>query len=294
MTYNDFCEDYLKPLNREANMIPNWTFMSKTQLANGYSEAELKNDTQGMSHYFSAIVCKYWGFIPYFCNANKTLSYDTCYNWIVDGIMKGLRYKRWQDQESKLSKDIDGAKKVFDRCIWSVMNQYYVNLNRVNNKIISKAISLDALIDMRDVPEDILNISKASLYEEVNEYEKLENESIVDDIINNYITKQEIFKAMIVDTICYQNSFTNENTKEEAFSKNLVVRNINSIRKEDYYINYFCEKYKLNKDETKESVLSRLTDRHYNVVCKWLNKLIDRTLDELKKNRSLMESSYVG
>lgn len=288
-SYKDFCDDYLTPLNKDANMIENWTFMTKTQLANGYLDAEAKQNQSNMSHYFSALVCKYWGLVQYFSSL-KGVPFEVSYDWIVDGLMKGLKYKRWQDENYDVSKEEDGATKVFNRCIWSVMNRYFQKMNKISSKINTLTISLDEYVEFKGVAEDYVVKDSMALYNDgVDEYERLEGEMIVDNIINRYIKKDQIFKAMIVDIICYQNAFVDENKSTERFSRPLVVRNFNKMKKEDYYLNYFCDKYKVDFNTTKELVLNKLNGRCNNTISVWLNKLIDKTLNELKKDKGLME-----
>ena len=287
--YKEFCNYYLTPLNQYANRIPNWTFLSVTQLANGYTDAESKQNKDGISCYFSALMCKYWGLIKYF-NETKGVPFEDCYDWIVDGLLKGLKYKRWQDPNYEVSKERDGARKVFNRCIWSVMNRYFQKINKVSFKANTVTSSLDEYIESKGIIEDYGIDESMALYDDgVDEYEKMENEMVVDNIINKYIKQDQIFKAMIVDIICYQDAFRYENTSKERFSKPLIVRNINKIKSEDYYLKYFCSKYKVDFTSAKELILNKLNGRCNNTISVWLNRLIDKTLKELRNNKGLIE-----
>lgn len=285
-----YLELMYKEYEQDANYINDWKKMTKTQLANLYCDYDENGNTAMANHCFSGLMCKYWYMIPYLYNKNKNLKLDIeeYHSWIVESLMIGLKYRRWRDSNFAISKDVNGAEKVFNQCITSTRQRYYKYINQDKRKINLSTLSLDT-------PYQELNLETSSnieggdsqldslIDENANNWEK--NQNCI-EIVNHYLSKGDIISAIIIDGICFQDSwssgYTNKNVddhiervRETYFSISYLTRYLKEINSASFK-KYFNKTYKLSKKEDLNEVVSKLSESQNRTIHKYINKTLEK------------------
>lgn len=296
---NDLYKSYLV----YANNIKNWQNKSKTDLANGFIQAEEENNDLLLNSYFAALMCKYWYMIPYLYKQNRCLKLEIeeYVSLIEDSLRKGLSYRRWQDKSFEVSKEKDGAEKVFNRCIWSVIKGQYKFSNFYNNKINYETLSLDELKEkVQNKNSDCVEINLDQYeIEDFNNYMNKQNsKNNIKDIIEYFIYNEDYIGAVIVDLIAYgecfktykeKNIMKDIDTNEKIEIKNSVIQFepkkiislLNKLKVEN--INYYKYNYDLNQEMMKNCLL-----KINKIPNKKLYEKIDNTLLTIKNNNNLL------
>lgn len=296
---NDLYKSYLV----YANNIKNWQNKSKTDLANGFIQAEEENNDLLLNSYFAALMCKYWYMIPYLYKQNRCLKLEIeeYVSLIEDSLRKGLSYRRWQDKSFEVSKEKDGAEKVFNRCIWSVIKGQYKFSNFYNNKINYETLSLDELKEkVQNKNSDCVEINLDQYeIEDFNNYMNKQNsKNNIKDIIEYFIYNEDYIGAVIVDLIAYGECFktykeknimkdidTSENIEIKnsviQFEPKKIISLLNKLKVEN--INYYKCNYDLNQEMMKNCLL-----KINKIPNKKLYEKIDNTLLTIKNNNNLL------
>ena len=294
-----------------ANRIENWKEMTKTQLANGYCDAEDNNDMDLRDSYFSALMCKYWYMIPYIYNHNKgfRLDIEDFVEWIEESLLKGLSYRRWRDESFDISKDPDGAEKIFNRCIWSTEKRMYKWSNQEVRKINFETFSLDEICDKSrkkymnlktnsNVSDDIHAVFEVRDTTETNkEVERQDSRDTISSIVDYFVNKGDYLSALIIDSIAYGDSYKYSNEKYKVdedgekveftnsfaqFEPKRVVSMLNKL--DENNLDYYDKNYKINREALLSVVKSIKTINNKKIYQK-----INTTLDDIKNNRELLE-----
>lgn len=182
-----------------ANNIPNWKTMNKNDLANLYLENEHKEPER--SYYFSALMCRYWKHVYRFYKSSKStrLQISDFTNWLAESFFVAFKYRRWKDPSSKLYNDPQAPDKVINRCIYSTRMRYYQKYNMDKRKVNYRTDSIERQLDSFGHHADVYD------YLGVEDIDK--SEEICKDIINYYISKGNILNAIVLDIICFHDSF---------------------------------------------------------------------------------------
>ena len=163
--YTTILEEYKAAHEKLASSIPGWKKMNKNDLINKYIEVE--NDPKLADVYMSAIICRYWWVIGKYFNTSKNAvkDYTIFYDWLVRGVMKAIKNRKWKDPENKLYTDKNGPDKVVNRCLISQRLEWFQHSNKKVRRLNYNLESLDKLQeDLGDstplpVYEDIANMS---------------------------------------------------------------------------------------------------------------------------------------
>ena len=300
---NNILKDLYNSYLLYANNIENWQNKNKTDLANGYIEAENNKNELLMNSYFATLMCKYWYMIPYLYNQNKCLklNIEEFVSLIEDSIRKGLSYRRWLDEDFQVFKEKDGAEKVFNRCIWSVIKAQYKFSNFYNNKINYETISLDELkekLQKKDVKNKNLELEKLEI-EDFNDYiSKQNSKNNIKYIFEYFILNDDYISALIIDLIAYGKCFKDITEKETLkdvdtnedyeiknsfvkFEPKKIVSLLNKLSEKN--INYYKNNYDLNQDIMKKCLI-----KVSKIPNKKLYEKIDTTLNTIKNNEKLI------
>lgn len=243
-----------------ANQIPNWKTLTKTEVANLYCDADENKDELKRSQYFAVLMCQYWYMVPHMYTINQGLvnllglDYEDFLGWLDEALLLALKYRRWRNPEfTHLFANPRGAEIVINRSIFSVQKRWYKFYNEGKRRGDFFTYSLDESIEkFGDSAEGVAT-------------EGLLVEEGVRGIVQKYIDKDKLVEALILDGICYQDSYITkgniiESTEQNSlghkitytqtnyeFSSTKLVKHFFGINKQ--YINYFLDTYTVDKSK---------------------------------------------
>jgi hypothetical protein len=214
--------------------------MSKTELANGYCDADDAKDHVKRDQYYSALMLRYWYKIFDFQKTSEfaRLELEDFVSWLAESLDIGLKYRRWRDPSHHLSKDLNAPDKVFNRCFFSTRRRWYAYFNKDKRKINYMADSIDRQFDTFEDAADIV-------------IQNTEGVGVQDAgvcIAESFIRSGKIVQALIIDAVAHQDTF-NYNVKKAdyVFNQSRVIKHLNTI--DSRYINYFNSTYGVDKEE---------------------------------------------
>lgn len=246
--YADFCA--------KASNIPGFRIGQKedvtydiTSLANAAVKALDEHDDQTYEAYVSALMVRYWHMVPYLYNQSRSsrLELEDMAMWIYDGLAKAFKYRSWLDPNKAVSKDPKGAEKCFNQCITSVRQYWYKHFNTNASKINYLALSLD---ELRESLGD-------SFDDSIPQQMVLEENDSCKDIIQSLIKQDKVLEALVIDRICYGDSFKettiiddNGRRKSYGFDERKLLKSFKSIN--DGYLRAFGLAYGINPQKVKD------------------------------------------
>lgn len=218
-----------------ANMIDNWKEMSITELANKYLE-----DKENQDIYFCALMVRYWYLIPVLYQRNKylKLQLEDYVGVLADGILLGFQYCGWLDSKQKTV--FGQADKVFNRTIYTIILRMYKYVNQDKRRINYDSVSLDS-IENYDYMLESHSIE--------NYKQHIEQNNII-DLINQLLDSNRFLEAIIIDQICWGDTYKVEDGKY-VFKKNALIKSIRNI--DINYEEYFSNKYNISLDNFKNN-----------------------------------------
>lgn len=224
-------DEYKQLYIENADLVPGWRDLSKSELANLYIENE---GTPLANSYFSALMCKYWNLIgSYYHKQRVKIATETdCYDWLIEGITKALDKRVWKDPNNALYTDKIGAEKAMTVCISSTRLTFYQYTQHDKRSLNYTLLSLDALEE---------NYSDGFFIPYEDEYENLQ--SYLKEIIIKYFNVKDYFVCFMVDAL---------------FNADILVDKTGKL---DYNINInkFC-KYIENMDEKRLADFAKEND----------------------------------
>jgi hypothetical protein len=285
-----------------ASLLGDFQSMSKTQLANGYCDADEAGDFTKRDQYYSALMLRYWYKIYDFYQESLStkLEFDEFSSWVSESLDIALKYRRWRDPSHPLSKDPDGPDKVFNRAFFSTRKRWYTYFNKDKRKLNFTTDYIDAWssIDYDDSPSDVGDLADKIFYDTGN-YSTIELETSSQAVVKYYLKQGKILEAFIVDSIAHYDTF---NTKAVKRGKNVVDINGNKVSVREIeselntkkvvkhltslnnsYLNNFHEVYNVDTKKLKGAVkqIKKLSNTK-------LYSYIENTILELRKNDEII------
>lgn len=315
-------QDIQSFLKRDAELLKDYQLMGKTELANGYcdaDEAEAKARQDGdvaqeqaqcklKSHYFSALMLRYWYKIFEWMNNSSSLliEQEEYVDWLSESLLIAFRYRVWRyPYKMKFGKhshevedyayDENGEKipnpyyyetdpcapdRVFNRCIFSARGRAYQYANMQKRKDGVHRMSLDSMV--KDAGDFATATANAFVVEEPL--------SPVAELIKAFVKKGEIIEAFIIDGIAYADAFkepkksTGEVTTNSMFDPRKLVKHLNNI--DNAYIKDFCKVYGLDAKTLLDDKSDKTTFQKMNN--NKIYKCIEKTLCEIKQTPELL------
>ena len=115
--------------------LGNFQSLSKTQLANGYCDADESQDYVKRDQYYSALMLRYW-FKIYEWNktsASSRLEIEDYTSWLAESLNVAFKYRSWRIQQiNYLMTLTDQTKSLID--VSSTRNRYYQYYNKDKRK----------------------------------------------------------------------------------------------------------------------------------------------------------------
>lgn len=233
-----------KAFQEDATALGDYQAMTKTELANGYCDADenaLKAKADGdfdqaeeyemlRSAYYSALMLRYWYKIFEWQKNSYTLNLDPTdfVDWLSDSLYVAFYYRMWRYEyqaivkegkfiEYKLDKngnkipnsyyyitDPNAPDKIINRCCGSMRGRVFQFHNKDKRKIDTQTYSLDSMID----EEGDYAINYSGAYTEDNRPYTHGAYSLVQMLLD----RGETLEALIVDSIAYQDTFKKQKT----------------------------------------------------------------------------------
>jgi hypothetical protein len=298
---NNISESYIRFVN-VARELPGFVVGQKedvpydiTDLMNKYCQAKDTNNRYDINRYLSALMVRYWhvAILLYKQSVSTRLDFDDIVVWMYDAFEKAAHYRSWMDVNKDVSKNPKGAEKCINQCITSVRQYWYKHFNQDKRKINYITSSLDDLIqnsDSDDVQTTILDtvadVSESKIFSSGRE------------LVQKYIDSGDLFTALVLDTILYQDCFVDStevtilgvdddgNNIESTHYKSEFshiklkkhLKNLNTA-----FVNYFSSTYDL--DDFSEEDIVRSVDGLTSIK---LGKKIKSSFEILKNDKEIL------
>lgn len=273
-----------------ASALGNYQSISKTDLANGYVDAEESGDDVGRSRYISALMLRYWYKIfEWAKDVNLKLDLDDYASWLYEAIQLACQYKRWRNPSDKLYNDPNGPDKVFNTWFTTVRLRHYDIINTDKRRINYYAYSMEESIEIHGDAADALNmVDSLAKYDDIK------------DIIQSYINSGKILEAAVLNSIINENVFdeshktvkTDEldshrhrityDVYQRAFNIDKLIASVKMMGKRDNAIE-FEARYDISHDDmtTFQSKVKRLTKSS-------IRELIESAMEQLRKDDGIL------
>lgn len=284
--------DIKKTYVQAASNLGDYESISKTDLANGYCDADESGDVERKNWYFAALVLRYWYKISSwaYSSASLQLNIENFVDWLVDSLLIALKYRAWRVPGSSLYGDPNGPDKAINRSCFSTRGREYQFANKDKRKGNTQSLSIESMVD--DNGHQIDSIGHTAPLEVDGAHE----------LINILLKRNKPLEALIVDGVAYQDSF--KTTREaihkegvnsqgqvvmkrymashEHFDPRKLVKHLSTID-EKFIRDYFCQKYLMPQEKGSE-LLSEV-----NTIpnTKWY-RLIKKTIVELREDKTLL------
>lgn len=221
----------------DARQLDDYQLMSKTELANGYcdaEEAEIRAKAQGdkinerkysnlRSAYYSALILRYWYKIFDWSQNSASLNLELTdfVDWLSHSLYVAFYYRTWRYEykavvkhgkfiEWKLDKDgnkipnpyyyvndINAPDKIINRCCGSMRGRVYQYYNKDKRKAEVQTYSLDQMVETSG--------DGALVYGNVYSEDKLDDN--ISSLIIELLNRNEGLEALIIDGIANFDSY---------------------------------------------------------------------------------------
>lgn len=297
-----------------ADKIGDYKAMSKTELANGYCDADeamiiaeqagdvvtAEKYENMRSGYFAALMLRYWYKIFDWAknSASLHLELEDFADWLVDSLNVAFYYRTWRYEYQAIVKhgkfidwkyDENGERilnkyyyvidpvapdRIINRCCFSMRGRVYQFNNHDKRTLNVQSASLDK------ITEDIGDAAESYLDEE--NYSYIPEESGASILVKMMLQRDEGIEALILDGIAHQDAFKlNEEKSTSIFDARKLVKHLNSV--DDIFMYDFCNMYELNEQEGNK-LLSKLKSTNKQK----LYKLIEKTKIEVAQTPELV------
>lgn len=278
--------EHYKSFVLDASRLGDYQSMTKTELANGYCDADDRHDDIKRSQYFSALMLRYWYKVGELYESSSSLSKAMSFeiedyiSLVAESLSIGLSYRRWRDPKNKLYNDPNGPDKVFQRCFLSTRQRYYTYSNKQKRN--KNAYLAQIVGDSETFSSNV--VSESVVFENLDvDRHSSATLSLVEGITQHLIDRNKLLEAITVDCIAYSDSFINKklNNKTTAvFSQKKLASILASLN--DKYEDYFCNTYFVDKEELSK-VITKLSTISYTT----LERYIKNTLNLLRNNKEI-------
>ena len=244
-----------------ASGLGDYQSLTKTQLANGYCDADERGDINKRDQYYAALILRYWYKIGEFAESSEFMRQpkEDFLSWVAESLDIGLKYRRWRDPSDKLYTDPNGPDKVFNRCFKSTRQRYFRYVNMDCRRASYLADSIDRQEDTFKDGADYIEDSEI-IFNEVEEKQKTEE---IRDIIQHFIDKGDLVDAVILDCIAFGDSTTRKKNSHTEFSQSKLTRIL--IRLNNNYTEDFIFNYDVDRDKIKEVVAKFVSSPKFQI-----------------------------
>lgn len=305
-----------------ASALGEYQLLTKTELANGYCDAEENHDENLRSAYMAALMLRYWYKIYEWKkdSASLQLEEDDFVDWLYESISLAMLYKLWRYEYKPITsltnkgqfegwqlnekgnkipnkyywkKDSNAPDKIINRCCFSTRGREYQYYNKHKRKSNFGNLSIDQMID--DKGDCALDYAGA--------IEESDKGNGVADLINQFLKDGHSIEALVLDGVINHDVFkekrkrkyitsVNEETGEESkisftttsqkFDKRKLVKHLKESANRNF-MNWFCTRYNISKTQGKE-----ITAKLKSLSNQKLYNYIDKTFIQIKESPTLL------
>lgn len=310
--------DIFSAYTREARKLaPNFSEISKLDLANGYCDADEAGNESLRSQYWAALILRYWFKIFAWMRESSStkLEPEEFAHWLEHALYIAFYYRSWRWEYEAVVKEGRFVEWKLDENGEKILNAHYYKVDpyaadrsinyfcsaqrgleyqRLNCDKYKTSVFTDSLDSMIEVAGDAAydNISNAT------EEGGLDN---VHELICSLLSANSGLEALILDGIAYQNAFKETKLKIDAqpdpesnieyskytsryeFSKRMLVKHLRTVD-DDFMQSYFKPVYGL--DEAACAALLNAVQSASNVQ---LYRYIDYTLKDMRTRKDLLQ-----
>lgn len=279
---------------QSASGLGEYELLSKTELANGYCDAEEQNNKVKKDQYWSALMLRYWYKIYEWIENSSSLHLDPeeFVGWLNDALYVAFYYKTWRQEFKKDGSvnpyywrlDNNAPDKIINRCIFSQRGKVYQYYNKDKRKTNVITMSIDKEVnDNGDCALDFMNCTSDEI--------ELDGTK---DLIKLFLKKDKGIEALIIDGIVNGDSFKvaskkgnvedvdYDQTSSYNFDMRRLIKHLTNLD-EKYIKTVFCPIYNLSKEEG-----ISLFEELKTINNKKLYKYINKTLIELRDDPKLL------
>lgn len=254
-------EDVYKSYFTLANTIE-WKKYSINDLFREYINHE--NDSLKEAFY-AGIVCRVWGYAGrLYDQCKRHVTFEQCYDTILDAINYVLNKRVWEDPNSSLYKDESGPDKAFHIVYKRQRGILLANLNA------QKRLSNFNTLSMDEAREDYSDSTDGLLLDLKKLTSEDDKSSEIRAIVKEFFDKDLFIEGLFIDLIAFGDYTTYSNKKIISLLKKLNPDNYNY-----YKLVYNLEKKYYNK------VLYEIYDTSNRALNIRLNKLLYTLKGEL-------------
>ena len=228
-----------KVFQQDAEQLGDYQLMTKTELANGYcdaeeaarqaraegNEAEATRQESIRSQYYSALMLRYWYKIFEWAQNSSSLHLELIefVNWLSDSLDVAFYYRTWRWEHEAIVKhgifeewkrdangelipnsyywrvDPNAPDKIINRCCGSMRGRVYQYHNKDKRKASVQTYSLDQMIE--DAGDSAVEFS--GCYVESNP----DMMNGVHNLVTEFISRDEGVEALIIDGIANYDSY---------------------------------------------------------------------------------------
>jgi len=234
---------------RDASALGDYQLMTKTELANGYCDADeasqratAAGNISDASHfeilrsaYFSALMLRYWYKIFEWQKNSSTLNLELSefVDWLHDSLYVAFYYRTWRYEleaivkeghfiEYKLDKegntipnpyywlvDVNAPDKIINRCCGSMRGRVFQYHNKDKRKANTQTYSLDSMLE---ADGDYAAMLAGSYTDD----EGMKSQDSAYTLVQTLLRRGEILEALIIESIAYHDSFKDEKVTKTA------------------------------------------------------------------------------
>ena len=310
--------EYQKTLIEEASILGDFQKLSKSDLANGYCDADeayeqAKLDQNKVeefkqnrlrSAYHAALMLRYWYKIFEWQKTSTSLNLDFVdfVDWLYDSLWVVFYYRMWRYEYKaevkhgrfiswKLDEsgnripnpyygDPNAPDKIINRCCASMRGRVYQYFNKDKRKTDVQKYSID---QSKEDFGDAAYHNIADIYTPDFQYDGTYS------IIQTFVEQDKIVEALIVDGVINYDTFkeqkNNDGTASMEFSKRALVKHLNSLDKNilsEFILTYHADKVKV-LDAAKFIE---------NTSNQKLYKIVDKVFLQIKNSKTLLDCLY--
>lgn len=238
-----------KAFMADAAALGDYQSMTKTELANGYCDAEEAGDQLLRSHYWSALMLRYWYKIFEWARTSQScrLPLEDFIHWLNDSLCDAFYYRSWRWEYEAVVRDgkfiewklDEQGNRIPNEHYWKVdpnapdksINYFcsarrakeYQALNKQKRKLNVMTYSLDAAVD--DTGDYALSDAGA--------YTEPEHNLLISSIVHKFLEQDRLIEALIVDGIANYDSFKETKTSHTQINVEEVIDEDTGLPKVD-------------------------------------------------------------
>lgn len=212
----------------------NWDKYNQNELFFKYIEHE---DDNLCENFYAGIVCRYWGYTGrIYLQCNKHISFEQCYDILIDTINYVLDKRVWLNPESSLYNDSTAPDKAFHIVLKRQKSVLLSNLTAYKRKSNFNTLSID------EIHEKYADASEGL-------FELYPQDNSIQELVEYIRLREDSLEIIILDKICFDKWKTLKNVVK-------LIKKLDKNSSEYYNIRYGISVENYDKVITKISEIN--------------------------------------